>query len=84
VNGKRRTNPRVICEAERQSLESPLPGNGYGGFGEGREETSVNLWVYTERPSGDSASTPERKRALRLLYSIRPAAGGHGPACGSG
>jgi len=26
--------------------------------------------VYTERPSGDSASTPKRNRALRLLYSI--------------
>jgi hypothetical protein len=66
------TNPRVILEAESQSLESPLPGNGYGGFGEGREETSAKLWVYTERPDGDSAPTPERKRALRLLYT-RPA-----------
>ena len=39
VNRKRMTTPGVILETESQSLESRLPGNGYGGFGEGREET---------------------------------------------
>src|SRR5262245_60298256 len=41
VNGKRMTSPGVILETESQYLESPLLGNGYGGFGEGREETCL-------------------------------------------
>src|SRR5262245_6958018 len=64
------TTPRVIGKTESQSLESPLLGNGYGGFGEGREEPAANLWVYTERPNGDSAPTSKRNRALRLLCSL--------------
>ena len=72
ANGKRMTTPRVIGKTESQALESPLLGNGYGGFGEGREEPAANLWVYTERPNGDSAPTSKRNRALRLLCSINP------------
>ena len=32
-------------------------------------ETSINLWENTERPCGDSAPSPERKRAMLLPYN---------------
>ncbi len=34
-------------------------------------ETSSNLWENTERPSGDSVTSPERKRAMLLPYTRR-------------
>ena len=69
VNGKRMTSPGVILETESQSLESPLLGNGYGGFGEGREETCLE----SNAPCAYSTvSIPLHRIAARLRFRVNP------------
>ena len=67
ANGKRMTTPRVIGKTESQSLESPLLGNGYGGFGEGREETCLE----SNAPCAYSTvSNALHRIAARLRFGI--------------